>query len=62
VQEIEPRSHEDTKGNASPTGRHRNNAAEWVMYAALYPVYLMVLLFTFVSSWLRGSNRSSRHT
>jgi hypothetical protein len=33
---------------------HRKNAAEWVMYAALYPAYLAARLFAFVSSRLRG--------
>ena len=33
---------------------HRNNLAEWVIYGALYPVYLIHRLFTFASSRLRG--------
>ncbi len=33
---------------------HRKNAAEWVMWAALYPAYVIVRLFSFVSNRLRG--------
>ena len=33
---------------------HRKNAAEWVMYAALYPAYVVLRVFSFVSSRLRG--------
>jgi hypothetical protein len=33
---------------------HRNNAAEWVMVALLYPMYLVRRLVAFVSSRLGG--------
>lgn len=33
---------------------HRKNAAEWLIYAALYPFYLLVRVFSFVSGRLRG--------
>ena len=33
---------------------HRKNAAEWVMYAVLYPVYLIARLFHYVSHRIRG--------
>ena len=32
---------------------HRNNAAEWVMVAVLYPVAMMVRFVAYVSSRLR---------
>ena len=45
----------DDIDSPEPTPRlHRKNAAEWAMYAALYPAYLAVRLFSFVSSRLRG--------
>ena len=37
-----------------PENRHRNNLAEWVIVAALYPVHLFVRLVAFVSSRAGG--------